>query len=83
MTDVYISYAREDRESVRKLSETLRLEGWDVWMDPSEPLPSHSAALDIKLASAGAILVVWSGYSRGSETVRSEAATGLYKNKLI
>lgn len=83
MTDVYISYAREDRESVRKLSETLRLEGWDVWMDSSEPLPSHSAALDIKLASAGAILVVWSGYSRGSETVRSEAATGLYKNKLI
>ena len=42
-----------------------------------------SAAVDLKLGSAGAILVVWSGYSRGSEYVRSEAATGLYKNKLI
>ena len=37
MTDVYIAYAREDRESVRTLSEMLRFEGWDVWMDPSEP----------------------------------------------
>ena len=83
MTDVYIAYAREDRESVRTLSEMLRFEGWDVWMDPSEPSTDNSAAVDLKLGSAGAILVVWSGYSRGSEYVRSEAATGLYKNKLI
>ncbi|MEQ1609118.1 MAG: TIR domain-containing protein [Hyphomonadaceae bacterium] len=83
MTDVYISYAREDRESVRTLSEMLRFEGWDVWMDPSDPSIDNSAAVDMKLGSAGAILVVWSGYSRSSENVRSEAATGLYKNKLI
>lgn len=83
MTDVYIAYAREDRESVRILSEMLRFEGWDVWMDPTERTEDTSAALDLKLGSAGAILVVWSGYSRGAEQVRSEAATGLYKNKLI
>lgn len=83
MTDVYVSYAREDRESVRKLSDMLRFEGWDVWMDPSEPSLTDVAGLDIKLGTAGVILVVWSGYSRGSEHVRSEAATGLYKNKLI
>ena len=39
--------------------------------------------IDRKLGSAGAVLVVWSAASRGSEYVRSEAATGLYKNKLI
>ena len=83
MTDVYLSYAREDRESVRLLSETLQFEGWDVWMDPSDPSGGTSAAIDMKLGSAGAILVLWSGYSRHSEYVRSEAATGLYKNKLI
>ena len=83
MTDVYIAYAREDRESVRRLSEMLGFEGWDVWMDPSEPTNENRAAVDLKLGSAGAIMVVWSGYSRGSEYVRSEAATGLYKNKLI
>lgn len=83
MTDVYISYAREDHERVRPLAETLQFEGWDVWWDPSEPDGDSRAALDQKLGSAGAILVVWSAYSRGSEFVRSEAATGLYKNKLI
>lgn len=83
MTDVYIAYAREDRESVRILSEMLQFEGWDIWLDPSDPSGEPSAAVDLKLASAGAIIVVWSGYSRHSEYVRSEAATGLYKNKLI
>lgn len=83
MTDVYLAYAREDRESVRILSEMLQFEGWDVWLDPSEPAGETSAAVDMKLASAGAIIAVWSGYSRHSDYVRSEAATGLYKNKLI
>jgi len=83
MTDIYIAYAREDRERIRPLAEMLQFEGWDVWWDPSEPSLDSSAALDQKLGTAGAILVVWSGYSRGSEHVRSEAATGLYKNKLI
>jgi peptidoglycan hydrolase-like protein with peptidoglycan-binding domain len=83
MTDIYIAYAREDRERVRPLAESLQFEGWDVWWDPSEPTMGASAALDQKLGTAGAILVVWSSYSRGSEYVRSEAATGLYKNKLI
>lgn len=83
MTDIYLAYAREDRESVRLLSEMLQFEGWDVWMDPSDPSAATSAAIDMKLGSAGAILVLWSGYSRHSEYVRSEAATGLYKNKLI
>jgi len=83
MTDVYLAYAREDRESARILSEMLQFEGWDVWLDPSEPSPAASAAVDMKLASAGAIIVVWSGYSRHADYVRSDAATGLYKNKLI
>ncbi len=83
MTDVYLAYAREDREAVRILAEMLQFEGWDVWMDPSTPAGETSAAIDAKLGSAGAILVLWSGYSRHSEYVRSEAATGLYKNKLI
>ena len=83
MTDVYIAYAREDRERVRPLAESLQTEGWDVWWDPTEPSASASAALDQRLGSAGSILVVWSASARGSEYVRSEAATGLYKNKLI
>ena len=86
MTDVFISYAREDRARVRPLVEALQAEGWDVWWDPTEPINAGGDAgdaADARLASSGAVVVVWSAYSRGSEHVRAEAATGLYKNKLV
>jgi hypothetical protein len=83
MTDVYIAYAREDRDRLRPLADMLRYEGWDVWMDQAESLPDGSPIPDAKLNAAGAIVAVWSERSRRSEVVRSEAASGLYKNKLI
>lgn len=83
MTDIYVAYAREDRDRLRLLSEMLRYEGWNVWMDPSDAPKEHTAALDKKLAAAGVILAIWSDRARVSEHVRSEAATGLYKNKLV
>lgn len=58
MTDVYVAYARQDRDRLRVLGELLRQKGWDSWMDPADSV-------------------------RRSEYLRSEAATGLYKNKLI
>jgi hypothetical protein len=83
MTDVFICYSREDRDRVRPIAEGLQAEGWDVWWDPTIPLQGENDNVDRQLGSAGAVLVVWSAASRASEYVRSEAATGLYKNKLI
>lgn len=83
MTDVYIAYAREDRERVRLITEMLRFEGWDLWMDPFDLSDEISPAAELKLATARVILAFWSDRSRTSEIVRSEAATGLYKNKLM
>jgi hypothetical protein len=83
MTDVYIAYAREDRERLRLITEMLRFEGWDLWMDPFDLSDEPSPAAELKLASARVILTFWSERSRTSEIVRSEAATGLYKNKLM
>ena len=31
MTDVFISYASDDREAARKVSEVLSAKGWSVW----------------------------------------------------
>ena len=81
MTDVFICYSREDRDRVRPIAEGLQAEGWDVWWDPVAQ--GEGDSVDRQLGSAGAVLVVWSAASRASEYVRSEAATGLYKNKLI
>jgi len=83
MTDVFIAYAREDRERVRPIADILREMGWDVWFDAGEQSLDVNPVADTKLARAGAILVVWSEHARRSENVRSEAATGLYKNKLV
>ena len=83
MTDLYIAYAREDRDRLRLFADMLAYEGWNVWMDPSDPGAGDSVVTDAKLNGAGAIVAVWSERARRSEVVRSEAATGLYKNKLI
>ncbi|MBI1360979.1 MAG: TIR domain-containing protein [Alphaproteobacteria bacterium] len=83
MADVFICYSREDRDRVRPIAEGLEAEGWNVWWAPSGSPQGENEDADRELSSAGAILVVWSAASRASEYVRSEAATGLYKNKLI
>jgi hypothetical protein len=33
MSDIFISYAREDRETAQRLAETLKAHGWSVWWD--------------------------------------------------
>jgi hypothetical protein len=83
MTDVYIAYAREDRDRLRLLADMLAYEGWAIWMNPGDSAPDDTRVTDAKLNGAGAIVAVWSERARRSEIVRSEAATGLYKNKLI
>jgi peptidoglycan hydrolase-like protein with peptidoglycan-binding domain len=83
MTDVFIAYAREDRERVRPLAEALQTEGWDVWWDPSTPSGPEGAADDAKLTASSVVLVVWSAHARASDHVRAEAAAGLYANKLV
>ncbi len=83
MTDIFVACAREDRERVRPVADLLRQMGWDVWFEPGDPFGEPNPVADTKLARAGAILVMWSEQGRRSENVRSEAATGLYKNKLV
>jgi len=83
MTDVYVAYAREDRERLRLFADMLRYEGWDVWMDQADHSADNGHLADARLNGAGAIVAVWSERARRSEIVRSEAASGLYKNKLI
>ena len=33
MADIFLSYAREDRELVRKVASALESNGWTVWWD--------------------------------------------------
>ncbi|MEZ5938695.1 MAG: toll/interleukin-1 receptor domain-containing protein [Hyphomonadaceae bacterium] len=82
MSDVYISCVEEDADFVRRAANTLRADGWNVWCNPSLAAIGDGEA-DLHLNGAGAVLVVWSANSRSADHLRSEAATGMYRNKLV
>lgn len=84
MTDVFISYAREDQATARLLAaETIRL-GYRVWWD--DELPAHRNYGDViaeRIEAAKAVIVIWSRHSVASEWVRAEANRGREARKLI
>ncbi|MGE0597549.1 MAG: toll/interleukin-1 receptor domain-containing protein [Hyphomonadaceae bacterium] len=84
MTDVFISYKREEREHARRLAEALGEHGFAVWWD-AEILPGEqyrSVTLQI-LESCRAALVIWSQRSIGSGWVLDEAQRALDRGVLI
>jgi len=84
MSDIFISYSRNDRERVRLIAEALENEGFDVWWDPEiPPGESFSAVIDQQLKNSACIIAVWSNSSVNSNWVQEEADDGMQRNTLI
>jgi hypothetical protein len=84
MSDIFISYAREDRDWVSLLAAALSRQGWNVWWDRSIAIGRNfDEVIETELAAARAVIVVWSGNSVDSRWVRAEAQEGLDDEKLI
>jgi adenylate cyclase len=84
MSDIFISYARSTEREARAIGEALRALGYGVWRD--DELPAHRAYADViaeRLASAKAVVVVWSDEAARSEWVRSEAEKARSNRKLV
>jgi hypothetical protein len=84
VSDVFISYSRENQEVVRRLAEAVKRLGYDVWWD--DQLPPHLSYGDVisqKVGGAKAAIVVWSANATQSEWVRAEADMALGQKKLI
>jgi hypothetical protein len=84
MVDLFISYSRANRETVRRLADTIGRLGYAVWWD--EELPAHLSYGEViteKIGEAKATLVVWSTDSAASEWVRAEADMARNQKKLI
>lgn len=57
MTDVFISYASEDREHAALLADALNRRGWSVWWDRKIGIgESFDHAIERALEAAGARL---------------------------
>jgi len=84
MTDVFISYSRDDREQVRAIAEALTREGLNVWWDPEiPPGKTFSEVIDQHLNDADVVIAVWSSASIRSNWVQEEADDGLSRGRLI
>jgi hypothetical protein len=77
MADIFISYARADRETAQRLADALEHVGWSVWWDPQIPIGRHfEEVIEEQLALAKCVVVLWSQHGIRSRWVRSEAADG-------
>ena len=84
MSDIFISYAREDRDKAKALAELFQQQDWSVWWDRSiPPGRSFDEVIEEALGSAKCVVVLWSKNSASSDWVKSEAAEGLQRKILV
>lgn len=84
MTDVFLSYASEDRERAAALARSLEADGWSVWWD-RKIVAGHAfdEVIERELETARSVVVLWSGSSVASEWVKNEAAAAAERGVLI
>jgi TIR domain len=76
MSDIFISYKREEQATARKLADALESEGWSVWWDPKLRAGEHfDDMIEKALHEAKCVLVLWSERSVQSRYVRDEDRT--------
>jgi len=84
MTDVFVSYATEDRARVRPLIELLEAQGWTVWWDQEiQPGERFDSIIQNALLDSGCVVVVWSNNSVKSDWVMDEATAGKERGVLV
>ncbi len=84
MADVFISYARAERERVAKLAAALEAEGLTVWWDRRiDAGAEFSKDIERELTAAKAVIVAWSVAGNASPWVRDEASFARNHGKLL
>ena len=84
MARVFLSYAREDVETARKLAGLLSDSGQTVWWDRHvHGGANFSIEIDRELKNAEIVMVLWSPASIASAWVQDEAAEGRDSGRLV
>jgi TolB-like protein len=84
MSDVFVSYKRENLAAVGRLVEALRAEGVGVWWDQDiPPSAAWEATIERELAAARLVIVAWSPAAVASENVKAEARRARQQGRLL
>lgn len=84
MSDIFVSYASQDRPRIRPLVDALQESGWSVFWDRSIPAgKTWRQIVGGELRSARAVVVAWTETSTNSEWVLEEAEAGKTQRILI
>lgn len=84
MPDLFISYAREDRETAHALAEALKRHGVGVWWDRELTGGGDFAGeIEHHLRAAPVAVVLWSAASVRSDFVRDESSRARDMHKLL
>jgi hypothetical protein len=84
VSDVFISYASEDRERAAAIAQALQNLGWSVWWDRA--IPTGKTFVEVikkELESAKCTVVLWSRHSASSQWVHREARLAADQRKLF
>jgi TIR domain len=84
MSDIFIGYAREDRDKAKALAELFQQQDWSVWWDRNiPPGRSFDEVIEEALGAAKCVVVLWSKNSASSDWVKGEAAEALQRKILV
>jgi hypothetical protein len=84
MTDIFLSYASEDRERASRLARSLETCGWSVWWDRKIIAgQTFDQVIEHELETAKSVVVLWSKGSISSEWVKNEAAVAAERGVLV
>jgi formylglycine-generating enzyme required for sulfatase activity len=84
VSDIFLSYAREDRPRVKPVVDALAASGWSVWWDRTIiPGQIFERVIQTALDQAQCVVVLWSRHSVDSDWVQTEADEGQRRGVLI
>ena len=84
MSEIFVSYKKEDRAVAERLVAALRAAGKDLWWDDAlTPHEAWDAMIERQIAAARVVLVLWSPRSVHSDWVRSEAHYAQDHHKMV
>jgi len=84
VTDIFLSYNREDQNRAKLFAEAFERQGLKVWWDVGlTPGEAYDEVPETALRTAKAFVVLWSKKSVASRWVRAEATLADHNKTLV